>query len=91
MIDPNQLGQISAQVRGQAVLSDDTVSLLRRDFPGIHFTYCMDDDIVTRAKPVYEHPRFNLYLVDSREHCLCLTNDPDIATGVVVAEVETDD
>jgi hypothetical protein len=88
MISADQLGGISAKVRGQEYLSDDTVTQLRQDFPDIHFTYCMDDDVAGSAKPVYEHPRFNLYLVDSRQECLCLTNDLDIASGVVVAEVE---
>lgn len=91
MISADQLGEISAHVRGQEWISDDTVSQLRQGFPGIHFTYCMDDDVTSNAKPVYQHPRFNLYLVDSREHCLCLTDDMDIASGVVVAEVEEDD
>ena len=50
----------------------------------------MDDDIYT-GKPVVEQDDFNIYLVDGREHCLCLTNDYDIATGVVLAEVIADE
>ncbi len=88
MISSEQLEHISAQVATQSLLSDDTVLQLRQTFPDIHFTYCMDDDVAGNARPIYEDPRFNLYLVDSREHCLCLTNDSEIATGVVVAEVE---
>lgn len=88
MIEQTQLDKISQQIAAQAMLSDDTVMQLRQEFPDIHFTYCMDDDIAENAKPVHEDSRFNLYLIDSREHCLCLTNDSEIATGVVVAEVE---
>ncbi len=88
MIEAARLEQISQQVAAQAVLSDDTVMQLRQAFPNIHFTYCMDDDIASAVKPVYEDSRFNLYLIDSREHCLRLTDDNEIATGVVVAEVE---
>jgi hypothetical protein len=29
--------------------------------------------------------------VDSRDHCLSLTQDSEIATGIVVAEVEPED
>ena len=55
----------------------------------IHFTYCMDDDLPNNT-PVIEHEGFNLYLIDGREHCLCLTNDYDVATGIVVAEIIAD-
>jgi len=71
-------------------LDHETLSKLRESFPGIHFTYCMDDDI-SNAKPVMSDKDFNVYLVDGREHCLCLTNDYDIATGVVLAEVIDDE
>jgi len=71
-------------------LDYDTVSQLRQSYPGIHFTYCMDDDI-NAGKPVLEADKFNIYLVDGREHCLCLTNDFDVATGIVLAEVIEDD
>lgn len=88
MISTDQIHQISQQVAAEAMLSEDTVSRLRQSFEGIHFTFCMDDDVAETAKPVHADPRFNLYLVDGRNHCLCLTNDAEIASGVVVAEVE---
>ena len=62
---------------------------LRQQYPTIHFTYCMDDDLPNNT-PIIEHKDFNLYLIDGREHCLCLTNDYDTATGIVVAEVIAD-
>jgi len=68
-------------------LDESAIFKLRQSFEGIHFTYCMDDDIAENAKPVIEETNFNLYLVDGREHCLCLTNDYGIATGIVLAEV----
>lgn len=71
-------------------LNYDTVAALRQAYPGIHFTYCMDDDI-PNGKPVMETAEFNIYLVDGREHCLCLTNDYDVATGIVLAEVIAED
>ena len=71
-------------------LDYDTVAALRQSYPSIHFTYCLDDDI-TNAKPVLEADAFNIYLIDGREHCLCLTNDFDVATGIVLAEVIEDD
>lgn len=80
---------IAEEVKSRG-LDYDTVASLRQSYPDIHFTYCMDDDI-PHGKPVVESKDFNVYLVDGREHCLCLTNDFDIATGVVLAEVIEDD
>ena len=70
-------------------VDDATVSTLRQQYPGIHFTYCLDDDLPNN-QPVIEASGFNLYLVDGREHCLCLTNDFNIATGIVLAEIIAD-
>jgi hypothetical protein len=39
---------------------------------------------------VVEKALFNLYLIDGREHCLCLTNHYDNASGVLVAELVID-
>ena len=70
----------------QKGLDYETVAALRQSYPKIHFTYCMDDDI-TSGKPVYESQHFNIYLVDGREHCLCLTRDYEHASGIVIAEI----
>jgi len=59
---------------------------LRSDFPGIHFTWCMDDDI-GMEEPLVERDRFNLYLVDGQGHCLKLTTDREAANGIVIAEL----
>lgn len=72
---------VSANGLSEAIISD-----LRDQYPGKHFTWCMEDDINV-GRPVVERQSFSIYLVDSREHCSKLTNDPDIASGVVLAEV----
>jgi hypothetical protein len=56
----------------------------RRDFPGLSLTRCDVSDLGVE-RPFREYARFNLYLVDAREHCWRLTADPARATGVVVA------
>ena len=86
MITREQLQQISQAGNAQPV-SEVTVSQLRKKFPDIHFTYCMDDD-VSSANPVHEERAFNLYLIDSSNHCLSFTQDLEAATGVVLAEIE---
>jgi len=86
MIPVEQTEQFAELIEQQLPVDEVVVTGLRKAFPDVHFTYCMDDDIVT-GKPVIEREAFNLYLIDGREHCLCLTNDHDVATGLVVAEV----
>ncbi len=88
MITTNQVNAIAAEIEALGV-DESTVSVLRQQYQSIHFTYCMDDDLPNNT-PVIEHKDFNLYLVDGREHCLCLTNDYEAATGIVVAEVIAD-
>jgi hypothetical protein len=90
MISQQQLDQISELVTHKSVIESGSVEPLRGQFPDIHFTYCMDDDVYA-VQPVVKRERFNLYLVDSREHCLNLTQDREIATGIVVAEVEPEE
>lgn len=89
MIATEQIEQISDALKDQG-LDEVVVSGLREQFPDIHITYCMDDD-VCGPKPVLESERFNIYLVDGRDHCLAFTQNAEIATGVVLAEVEEDE
>jgi len=88
MITAEQAQEIANKIEALGV-DETTVSELRQQYQPIHFTYCMDDDLPNNA-PVIEHKGFNLYLIDGREHCLCLTNDFDAATGIVVAEIIAD-
>ena len=88
MISTEQVNEIAAKIEVMGT-GETTVSALRQHYQPIHFTYCMDDDLPNNV-PVIEKAAFNLYLIDGREHCLCLTNDYDVATGIVVAEVIAD-
>lgn len=74
----------------EGVLDDALISRLRSAHPGVHFTLCMDDDIMVNAKPLSQRAGFNLYLVNSSDHCSVLSNDPDAASGIVLAEVIAD-
>lgn len=88
MITPEQLQNVAAAISDQ-VLNESVAAQLRAQYPGIHFTYCMEDDI-SNQEPILAYPGFNLYLVDGREHCLCLTRNYEHATGIVIAEVIED-
>jgi len=88
MITPEQVNAIVAKIETLGV-DESTISELRRQYQTIHFTYCMDDDLPNNV-PIIEKAAFNIYLIDGREHCLCLTNDYALATGIVVAEIIPD-
>ena len=88
MISKSQINAIAAKIETLGV-DETTISALRKQYQPVHFTYCMDDDLPNNT-PIIEHNDFNLYLIDGREHCLCLTNDYETATGIVVAEIIAD-
>ncbi len=88
MINPELLKSIATRIT-ELPLNETLVGEVRREYPGIHFTYCMEDDIPNH-EPLLTFPGFNLYLVDGREHCLCLTRNYEHATGIVIAEVIED-
>jgi hypothetical protein len=88
MISTEQVNDIVAKIETLG-LDETTISALRQQYQTIHFTYCMDDDLPNNV-PIVEKEAFNIYLIDGREHCLCLTNDYELATGLVVAEIIVD-
>lgn len=85
MIAPETLETVAARVSSGEV-NEQSLSLLREAFPDIHFTWCMDDDI-GMEKSAAEYEGFNLYLVDGSVHCLKLTTSPEVANGIVIAEI----
>lgn len=84
IIDEALVERVAAFVAGEAI-DEHLRGSLRASFPGIRFTLCSEDDIHS-GKPVFEAEGFAIYLVGGSEHCLRLTNDYALATGVVVAE-----
>ena len=86
MITRAQIDSVAERLAGQSI-DERIIDTLRKEFTEIHFTYCMDDDVIA-ASPVLESELFNLYLIDSRNHCLCFTQDETVASGIVVAEIE---
>jgi hypothetical protein len=90
MITDAFLDQITTIVE-RAGLSTESLAALREAFPDVHFTYCLDDDISAHILPFREAEGFNLYLISGAEHCIKFTKDLEIATGLVLAEVDEDD
>ena len=88
MITPRQITDIARLVAAEGP-TPATLTDLRRIYPGVYFTSCLDDDIV-EVDPVLQGVGLNLYLVDGRQHCMRLTKDFQAATGVVLAVVTED-
>ena len=88
MIAEQQLASIILYVE-RVGFSEQTVIALRKEYPGMHLTYAFDDDMVAMSVP-NECQGFNVYYVDSSEHCSKLTSSLDTATGLVLAEVVED-
>lgn len=66
-----------------AASSSELVSEVRRRFPGLSLTRCDPSDI--GVEPAFRSfPKFDLHLVDGRDHCWQLTADPACATGIVL-------
>lgn len=88
IIDEKLVDAIAAVVEEQGftpILYDK----LRATFPDVRFTLCSEDDINT-GKPVLQRELFYIYLVGSGDSCLCLTNDYELASAVVIAEIEAE-
>lgn len=57
----------------------------RKQFPGVSLTRCDPYDM-SEETPVKSVGGFDLYLVDGRDHCVKITHEADVATGIVLAE-----
>lgn len=84
MIAPDTLAKVVAQVDAVG-LGETTVAALRQAWPGVHFTYCAEDDVPARLTPVAEGKDFGVYLVSDAEHCVAFTDHLEAATGLVLA------
>ncbi len=88
MIPADTLSAIADAAAALPALDDAGLAQLRAAWPGMHLTLCSDNDVPARVPAMLERPGFNLYLVNGSEHCLTLTNDPEVAIGVVLAWAE---
>ena len=89
MIADDVLAKVVAQVDAVG-LGEATVTALRQAWPGVHFTFCSEDDIPGRLNPVAEGVGYGVYLVSGAEHCVAFTDHLEAATGLVLAEQSED-
>ncbi len=61
------------------------VGAVRAAFPGWVISRCEADDMRDEA-PYYRSGAYEVYLLDSQAHCWRMTDAPEAATGVILAE-----
>jgi hypothetical protein len=78
------LEQIRALLEGEGPAAERIASL-RKALPGISLTRCDASDMDTET-PALTLPGFDVYFIDTSEHCARITTQPEAATGLIVAE-----
>jgi len=87
MIANDQLTAVAEAARAHA-----DIAALRTQFPTLHFTECSDDDVSPNFQPAMDAGnRYLYYIAGADGHCLSMTNDPEIATGILLAEKAEDE
>jgi hypothetical protein len=89
MLTPGLLQQIVAKAETLG-LSETAIATLRRQWPGLSFTWCSENDIPARLRPQAAGTTFDLYLVSGAEHCVAFTDALEAASGVVLASRDED-
>lgn len=82
-ISPETLNEIELSLAEFQQLSQNPLAMLKDCFPELSFVRMAAADIP--EAPFRALSRYNLYLLDGRDHCVQLTNDLAQATGIVVA------
>ncbi len=66
-------------------MTSNPLPMLKDFFPGLSFVRLSASDMT--EPPFRALPDYNLYLLDTSEHCVHITSDPGEATGVVIAQL----
>jgi hypothetical protein len=82
-IAAEQLEAIDATL-ATAAADQATVAALRKIATGLTAVRCDRSDFQDET-PFRRYENCDLFLVDGREHCVKITADPSIATGLVLA------
>jgi hypothetical protein len=78
-----QVTEIDAAL-AQADADGPTVASLRRLAPGLMVTRCDALDMRNET-PFRVYEKVSLFLIDGRDHCWKITQDPGSATGIALA------
>jgi len=61
-----------------------SLAVLRQEFPALVFVSCDAEDLAD-SPPFRRYPTADVFLMDGRHHCLCVTHTLAEATGLLVA------
>ncbi len=78
------LDEIRALLEGEGS-AYERIARLRSAFPGVSLTRCDASDMAAET-PVLQTAAFDVYLIDTSEHCVRITTQPESATGLILAE-----
>ncbi len=78
------LTEIEDALKDFTNITNNPVPMLKECFPDISFLRMSARDV--DEAPFRTLANYNLYLLDTSEHCVKITNNPDLATAVVVAQ-----
>jgi hypothetical protein len=78
-----QVSQIDAAL-ATAGADSQAVASIRKLAPGLMVTRCDSIDMRDET-PFRVYEKCALYLIDGRDHCWKITQDPDCATGIALA------
>jgi hypothetical protein len=83
-ISAETINEIELTLKQFDKLTSNPLPILNACFPNLSFVRMSASDLDETPFRSLQH--FNLYLLDGREHCVQLTDDPNLATGMVVAQ-----
>ncbi len=78
------LHEIELSLSESSKLTGNPLAMLKDFFPDLSFVRLSVADMT--EPPFRSLPDYNLYLLDTREHCVQITNDLSMASGVVIAK-----
>jgi hypothetical protein len=76
--------EIETVLAESSKITNNPLPLLKGSFPDLGFVRMSARDFDEPPFSTLEH--YNLFLLDTREHCVQLTNDLSVATSIVLAQ-----
>lgn len=93
MITAETTARVAAAFSALPARGDETAVErdLRAAFPDLRIVVCSDEQIPPRLNPALRGEGCALYYLDAGEHCVKLTDNRDVACGIVVGLVDDDE
>lgn len=83
-LSAEMIDEVEATLKQFDPLTSNPLPILKDCFPNLSFVRMSAADM--DETPFRSMPNYDLYLLDGREHCVQLTNEPSHATSIVIAQ-----